>query len=90
VKIENLGAIAGMTMRPMQQIPGVYHRRLGDIDIVALRDGLLSRDHTMMRGVPADEAQRHLAEAFRDAFVLSVNAFLVATKDRMEAWQQVL
>jgi glyoxylase-like metal-dependent hydrolase (beta-lactamase superfamily II) len=72
-----------MVVRPDRQIPGVYHRRLGDMHIVALSDGLLFRDHTMMRGVSAEEGQRHLAAAFRTRFVLAVNAFLVFSGGRM-------
>jgi glyoxylase-like metal-dependent hydrolase (beta-lactamase superfamily II) len=72
-----------MIIKPSQQIPGVYHRRLGDMHIVALSDGLLFRDHTMMRDVSAEQAQRHLAAAFRSRFVLAVNAFLVFAGDRI-------
>jgi glyoxylase-like metal-dependent hydrolase (beta-lactamase superfamily II) len=72
-----------MVVRPDRQIPGVYHRRLGGMHIVALSDGLLFRDHTMMRDVSAEEGQRHLAAAFRTQFVLAVNAFLVFAGDRI-------
>ncbi len=66
-----------MPPRPNSQIPAIYHRRIGDTIVTALSDGSLTRTHEMMCGVPADEAGRHLAAAFRKEFVLSVNAFLI-------------
>jgi glyoxylase-like metal-dependent hydrolase (beta-lactamase superfamily II) len=72
-----------MVVRPGRQIPGVYHRRLGDMHLVALSDGLLFRDHTMMKDVSAEEGQRLLAAAFRTQFVLDVNAFLVFAGGRI-------
>ena len=72
-----------MVTRPAQQIPGVYHRTLGDMHIVALSDGLLFRDHTMMRGVDAAAARGMLNAAFRTSFELSVNAFLVFSGDHI-------
>lgn len=72
-----------MTIGPQSQIPGVYHRRIGDIHVVALSDGVLLRDHYMMIGVSAGEAAVLLARAFRSAFVLSVNAFLIFNKGRV-------
>ncbi len=72
-----------MTDSPQMQIPGVYHRRIGDMHVVALSDGLLFRDHQMMIGVPADEAEALLAKAFRTSFVLSVNAFVIYNKGRV-------
>jgi glyoxylase-like metal-dependent hydrolase (beta-lactamase superfamily II) len=60
-----------------QQIPGVYHRRIGDLLVTALSDGRLERTHEMMLNISAAEGQRHLDAAFRPAFVLSVNAFVI-------------
>jgi glyoxylase-like metal-dependent hydrolase (beta-lactamase superfamily II) len=61
----------------VQQIPGVYHRRIGDLLVTALSDGRLERNHEMMLSITAEEGQRHLDAAFRPAFVLSVNAFVI-------------
>lgn len=72
-----------MAKRPSSQIPGVYHRRLGEMHIVALSDGLLFRDHTMMRGVAAEQADALLKAAYRKSFVLSVNTFLIFTGDQI-------
>ena len=72
-----------MTSRPSQQIPGIYHRRIGEVVITALSDGTLERTHEMMIGVSADEGRERLAAASRNAFVLSVNAFLIYAGDRI-------
>lgn len=71
-----------MIEQPKNQIPAVYHRRIGDVTVTALSDGVLERGHDMMRGVPEQEAKAHLAAAFRSAFLLSINAFLLRLKNR--------
>lgn len=68
-----------MTNAPNQQIPAIYHRRIGDIVVTALSDGTLERTHEMMNDVSEDEGRRHLDAAFRQTFMLSVNAFVLHT-----------
>lgn len=72
-----------MPQRPAQQIAAVYHRRIGDIVITAISDGTLTRTHEMMLGVSAVEGRKHLDAAFRPAFILSINAFLIHSADRL-------
>ena len=72
-----------MITAPDTQIPAMYHRRIGEIVVTALSDGVTVRDHQMMQDVPADEAAGHLADAFRDRFVLSINAFLIYSAGRL-------
>lgn len=72
-----------MAVHPTEQIPAVYHRRIGDITITALSDGVLERTHEMMRNVPEDQAKAHLAASYRSAFLLSINAFLIYSGDRL-------
>jgi glyoxylase-like metal-dependent hydrolase (beta-lactamase superfamily II) len=72
-----------MRETPLRQIPPVYHRRIGDITVTAVSDGTLERTHEMMINVPEDEAKRRLAAAARSAFVISVNAFLIRSGDRL-------
>lgn len=72
-----------MTLPPSQQIRPVYHRRIGDIVVTAVSDGTLERTHEMMLGVAEGEAKARLAAACRTAFVLSVNAFVVHSGDRL-------
>ncbi len=68
---------------PTQQIPAVYHRRIGDIVVTALADGVAIRDHKMMIGVSEDEGAQHLQTAFRDHFALSINTFLIHSAGRL-------
>ena len=72
-----------MPSRPASQIPTIYHRRIGEIVVTALSDGAIERTHEMMRDVPEDEGRRLLGKAFRDRFLLSINAFLIWAGDRL-------
>ena len=72
-----------MATPPTNQIPGIYHRRIGGIVVTALSDGTLERTHEMMRGVSADDAAHFLATAFRPSFILSVNAFVIRSGTRL-------
>ena len=74
-----------MANTPIRQVPTVYHRKIGDIVVTTLSDGVLKRTHEMMRDVPEDEANIHLANAFRSAFKLSINAFLIFYGSRYRA-----
>ena len=67
---------------PQQQIPGVYHRRVGDIVITAISDGFLDGTVEGMRNIPPDEARRILTASFRPARRTSVNAFLIYSAGR--------
>lgn len=68
---------------PSQQIAPIYRRRIGDIVVTAVSDGVLERTHEMMLNVPEDEARTYLTAAARRSFVLSVNAFLIHAKGRL-------
>ncbi|MFN4090141.1 MAG: MBL fold metallo-hydrolase [Alphaproteobacteria bacterium] len=74
-----------MTPMPSSQIPGFYHRRIGDIHITAVSDGYLDGDMGVLRGIGADEAQAILAAAFRPVpgRRTSVNCFLVWSAGRL-------
>jgi glyoxylase-like metal-dependent hydrolase (beta-lactamase superfamily II) len=71
-----------MTTHPAQQIPGVYHRKIGDIVVTAISDGYLDGSMDVMRNVDLDVATRILKEAFLPARRTSVNAFLIHSKGR--------
>jgi glyoxylase-like metal-dependent hydrolase (beta-lactamase superfamily II) len=71
-----------MTSPPAQQIPGVYHRRIGDIVVTAISDGYLDGSIDVMRNVDLETAHRLLKEAFRPARRTNVNAFLIHSKGR--------
>ena len=46
---------------PQQQIPGVYHRRIGDIIVTAISDGFLDGSMQVLRNITVDEATSILA-----------------------------
>ena len=46
---------------PQQQIPGVYHRRIGDIIVTAISDGFLDGSMQVLRNITVDEATGILA-----------------------------
>ena|SRR5579872_3369347 len=66
-----------------QQIPGVCHRRIGDIIVTSISDGYLDGGLDVMRNVDLERAHQALREAFRPARRTSVNAFLIHSKGRL-------
>src|SRR6195256_7066031 len=72
-----------MTAQPTQQIPGVYHRKIGDIVLTAISDGYLDGNLEVMRNVDVEKAHQILKDAFRPARRTSVNTFLIHSKGRM-------
>jgi glyoxylase-like metal-dependent hydrolase (beta-lactamase superfamily II) len=72
-----------MVTVPSQQIPGVYHRRVGDIVVTALSDGFLDGTVEVLQNITPDEARRMLADAFRPGRRTSVNCFAIHTAGRL-------
>ncbi|HJS87703.1 MAG TPA: MBL fold metallo-hydrolase [Acetobacteraceae bacterium] len=72
-----------MAVVPTQQIPGVYHRRIGDIVVTALSDGFLDGTVEVLQNITPDEARRMLADAFRPGRRTSVNCFAIHTAGRL-------
>src|SRR5258708_37693209 len=72
-----------MSPQPAQQIPGVYHRKIGDIVVTAISDGYLDGNLDVMRNVDLEKAHQVLRDAFRPARRTSVNAFLIHSKGRI-------
>jgi|RhiMetdeSRZDD1v2_1073273.scaffolds.fasta_scaffold558157_2 glyoxylase-like metal-dependent hydrolase (beta-lactamase superfamily II) len=68
---------------PQQQIPGVYHRRVGDIVVTAVSDGFLDGTLEVLRNIPHEEARQILADNFRPARRTQVNAFLIYSAGRL-------
>jgi glyoxylase-like metal-dependent hydrolase (beta-lactamase superfamily II) len=62
----------------MRQVPGVYHRRVGDILVTALHDGYQDVSMATVLGLPPEEAVEMLRAAFRPVpRRTAVNAFLI-------------
>ena len=72
-----------MSRIPQQQIPGIYHRRVGDILVTALSDGHLDGGLDVLRQISEAEARQILTERFRPARRTPVNAFLVYSSGRL-------
>ena len=72
-----------MIKAPQQQIPGVYHRGVGEIVVTAISDGFLDGTVESMRNIGADDARRILTESFRPARRTSINAFLIYSAGRL-------
>jgi glyoxylase-like metal-dependent hydrolase (beta-lactamase superfamily II) len=72
-----------MTRIPTVQIPGVYHRRIGDIVVTAISDGYLDGAYEFMRDITPQDAERILRDAYRPAPPrISINCFVVRSGGR--------
>lgn len=67
---------------PEHQIPGVYHRRIGDVVVTTISDGFLTTDREMMRNMTRAEAEPTLKAHFRDDLIFSINTFLIRSRGR--------
>ena len=72
-----------MIKAPQHQIPGVYHRRVGDIIVTAISDGFLDGTLDVLRNIDHGEARQILTDAFRPARRTAVNAFLIYSAGRL-------
>ena len=72
-----------MITPPQQQVPGIYHRRVGDIVLTAINDGFLDATVDVLRNISEDEARRILADNFRPARRTAINAFLIYSAGRL-------
>lgn len=65
------------------QVPGIYRRKLGDIEITAILDGYVPLNaQAFLAGDPAQVRQLLAAAGQSENLPTSVNAFVVNTKDR--------
>ena len=69
-----------MSSLPVQQISGVYHRKIGDLVVTAISDGYIDGNLDLLKNVDVDRARKILVDAFRPVRRVSINAFLVRTK----------
>ena len=72
-----------MNPQPSLQIPGIYHRKIGDIIVTAVSDGYLDGTLDVMRNVDVEKARQILTDSFRPARRTSVNTFLIHSKGRI-------
>lgn len=73
-----------MPKLPAEQVPGVYHRRVGQILVTALSDGYLDAPYEIFNNVERTEVDEVLGANFRPTPPrISVNCFLIRTGDRI-------
>ena len=70
-----------MGSHPAEQISGVYQRKIGDIVVTALSDGYIDGNLDLLKNVDVDQARAILVGAFRPVRRVSINSFLVHTKE---------
>ena len=70
-------------MTQISQIPGVYHRRVGDIVVTALSDGFIDGGLDVLRGISPDDGEALLRANFRPGRRISVNAYLIRSGGRV-------
>ena len=72
-----------MIKKPEKQIPGIYHRRVGDIVVTVVSDGFLDGTLDVLRNITPDEAREILSASFRPARRTAVNTFLIHSAGRL-------
>lgn len=72
-----------MTSTPQVQVPGVYHRRIGDILVTAISDGYYDTPMAAYRGITEAEAVARFTAGFqRVPPRVAINAFLIRSGGR--------
>jgi glyoxylase-like metal-dependent hydrolase (beta-lactamase superfamily II) len=72
-----------MPRPPQSQIPGIYHRRIGDITITAVSDGFLDGNLDVLKNIGQEDAKAILTANFRPARRTAVNCFLIWSAGRL-------
>lgn len=68
----------------MQQVPSVYHRKIGDILVTALCDGYLDTNYEIFQGISPAEGEYLMKEArLVSPPRITVNAFLIRFQGRI-------
>jgi glyoxylase-like metal-dependent hydrolase (beta-lactamase superfamily II) len=69
---------------PTEQIPGVYHRKIGDIIVTAVSDGFLDGALSVLHNITPEQGQALINENFGPAEGrrTSVNTFLIRSQGR--------
>jgi len=72
------------TAPPTTQHPGLHHKRIGDVVVTAINDGMFEGAFAMLASFPAAEAEALHQAAFRAIPPrLAINCFLIQTGDRL-------
>ena len=69
-----------MQTAPMTQTPGVHHKKIGDIVVTSIVDGVLHADFGIVKEIGEAEAKKQLAAQFRSTEpIITINCFVVHT-----------
>lgn len=72
-----------MAESPVKQIPGVYHRRIGDVVVTAISDGVLEGSLAVLQNITEADASRILTDAFRPLpRFTAINTFIIRSAGR--------
>ncbi|WP_158741925.1 MBL fold metallo-hydrolase [Acidisphaera sp. L21] len=73
-----------MSELPTHQVPGVHHRRIGDVLVTALSDGFLEGSLAVLQNISQEDAAALLVASFRPVpRRTSVNCFLIRSAGRV-------
>lgn len=73
-----------MAETPNAQVPGLYHRRIGDVLVTAISDGYVDVGLQALQNITEEDADRVLTEGFRPSPPrVSVNCYLLRTRGRV-------
>lgn len=73
-----------MQNAPTDQAPGLYRKKIGDIVVTAIIDGVFHANYDLVKGIEPAEAERTMTEAFRPGQpVITLNCFLVHTQGKV-------
>lgn len=69
---------------PTTQSPGIHHKRIGDVVVTAINDGMFEGAFSMLANFPASEAEALHQAAFRAIPPrLAINCYLIQTNNRL-------
>jgi len=77
-------AVQGGAPMMKTQAPGFYRMMLGDFEVTALNDGVVTYSITMLTGKKPEQLKHNLSETrLTDPFDMSYNAFLINTGSKL-------
>lgn len=66
------------------QVPGLYHRRIGEVLVTAVSDGYIDAPYSVLQNISREQAEQILTAEFRPTPPrISVNCYLIQFRDRI-------
>ncbi len=73
-----------MQTAPTQQVPSLYRKKIGDIVVTSILDGVFHANTDLIQGISAEAAKDDFAQGFRPGSPdIWVNCFLINTADKL-------